>query len=505
MTASSWWLALDQGGHASRAIVFDATGQLLTQTVAPIQTHHDGLRVEHDAAALLQSLQHCLDELAQQLGADIQRIAAAGLATQRSSIVCWQRQTGLPLSPVLSWQDRRQHEWLTQFEPQRERIQSLTGLVLSPHYGASKLRWCLDHLPAVRDAHANNTLAMGPLSSYLLQGLLLERPQVVDPANASRTLLWSPASRDWVADLLTLFGVPREVLPRCVPTRHPFGHLELMHRDIRVHIPLRICTGDQAAVPYANGPLDTHCIYVNAGTGAFALLPMTTDIPHAAPLLRSTLWSDATTQVQALEGTVNGAGAALSWYAAQQHLTMDTEVAPVLRSLNRHTVGTTSLPLFINGIGGIGSPFWLPHIDSRFVGAADPLADPQHQHRQHIAAIIESIAFLLAANLIRMQQHVAVQRVLIGGGLGQCDYLCECVADLINLPVQRLAERELTAKGLAFLVADQPRLWQHESVTPSSSAAQNQFLPQANAALMTRQQRWQQLVSSPALAPLPGK
>jgi len=493
MQRERWWLTLDQGGHASRAIVFAETGQLIAQSFAPIHTHNNGLHVEHDASTLLHSLQQCLGDIAQQLGADLRHIVAAGMATQRSSIVCWNRYTGVALSPVLSWQDRRQSEWLLQFESQREQIQASTGLVLSPHYGASKLRWCLDHLDAVRTAQADHTLAMGPLSSYLLHGLLTEHPCVVDPANASRTLLWSPATRNWDDRLLTLFGIARSALPTCVPTQHDYGHLLLAQQ----RIPLRICTGDQAAVPFANGPLDTQCVYINAGTGAFALAPASTDIPNAAPLLRSVLWSDDAAQVHALEGTVNGAGSALSWYAHE----FGTDVDAVTTTLNRCVIGTGPLPLFINGVGGIGSPFWLPAIESRFVRTATA----QPSATDDIAAIVESIAFLLTANVALMQTHLpGLQRMLIGGGLAQCDYLCECLADLTGLAVQRLAERELTAKGVAFLCAGQPQNWQHESVIPLAQTTHNQFSPQHNPTLKTRQQAWLAVLSSAATTPRVG-
>src|SRR5690348_9112196 len=102
------WLALDQGGHATRALVFNSQGRQLLQAFAPISTRRDGEdRVEHDALEILDSVRTVIADISQALGGDVQRIHAAGLATQRSSIVCWDARDGAPLSPVLSWQDRR--------------------------------------------------------------------------------------------------------------------------------------------------------------------------------------------------------------------------------------------------------------------------------------------------------------------------------------------------------------------------------------------------------------
>ena len=137
-------------------------------------------------------------------------------------MACWDRNTGVALSPVISWQDRRNAEWLKQLEPRRDWIRARTGLVLTPHYGASKMRWCLDHLPAVRRAADANDLAMGPLASFIAFRLLSERPFVVDPANASRTQLWDAGDARLVGP--TAGPVRRAATRRC-PAASPAARL----------------------------------------------------------------------------------------------------------------------------------------------------------------------------------------------------------------------------------------------------------------------------------------
>ncbi len=481
------WLTLDQGGHASRAIVFDSAGRQVAHAFAPIDTRRiDAERVEHEPLDIVQSLRTVIDDVAEALGADVDRVQAAGLATQRSSIVCWHAQSGKPLSPVLSWQDRRNAALVEQLQPHRDEIQRLTGLVLSPHYGASKLRWCLEQLPVVQAAQQQAQLHMGPLSSYLLQTLLVERPHVVDPANASRTQLWSPASGDWSPQLLAWFGVPLDGLPRNVATIHEYGHLQFGPRQI----PLRVCTGDQAAVPFANGPLNTHNVYLNLGTGAFALALLSHDVEHAAPLLRSVLYSDAQQSTFALEGTVNGAASALQWLAERNAL----DVQRATQALHRAQLAHLPVPIFINGIGGVGSPYWLPQVTSQFIATST-----EHPCRDNditqLAAVVESIAFLLAANIELMRRQLpTLTHIVAGGGLSACTYLCDCLASLCGLPVMRLGERELTAKGLAYLVADRPQAWLRDSQTTP-------FIPQHNAALHARQSLWREQMA--ALQPSP--
>lgn len=465
-------LVLDQGGHASRALVFDATGRQVAQAFAPIDTQRYGSdRIEHDPTEIVASLRTVVHDVAQNLGRDVDRIVAAGLATQRSSIVCWDATNGTPLSPVLSWQDRRNNTLVETLHTERARIQRLTGLVLSPHYGASKLRWCLDQLPAVQDALNRGVLRAGPLAAFVLHALLKERPLAVDPANASRTQLWDPAMRDWAPELLEWFGVPRSILPECVPTRHAYGVLAVGAHEV----PLSICTGDQAAAPFADGALRNDTLYMNVGTGAFLLAPSEHDVGDAAPYLRSVLWSDGERVMYALEGTVNGAGSALDWL--NERIGIDTHRAA--RSMTREHVAGVVLPLFINGISGVGSPYWLSQLESQFIGDGDEVAQ--------VAAVLESIAFLAAANIAGLRQRAPIESIAIGGGLAQSNYLCECLADLSGLPVRRSGERELTAKGLAYLVAGQPTNWR-------ASVRVFSFTPQSNPELMQRYGRWRELM-----------
>lgn len=474
------WLALDQGGHASRALVFDQHGQQVAQAYAAISTQRIGNdRVEHDANEIVDSLRMVIDEVAQTLGADATHVQAAGLATQRSSVVCWNKHSGQPLSPVLSWQDRRNASLVNQLLPHQIEIQRHTGLVLSPHYGASKLRWCLDHLAEVQQAQHHGELYCGPLASYLLFALLNEHPYVVDPANASRTQLWSPASGDWADELLHWFSIPKSLLPKPVTTQFHYGSLSFANKTI----PLRICTGDQAAVPFANGSLRTNTLYVNLGTGAFILAPVEQVVTQAAPLLCSVLHSDDHSITYALEGTVNGAGSALSWWQDQT----GHDVWNSLSTLQRGSVETMAVPLFINAVGGIASPYWIHAHESKFIGVAS--SDAQ----QGLVAIIESIAFLLNANIELMRvKSPSINTIYIGGGLSACPYLSESIADLSELNIVRLSERELTGRGLAYLIAGQPQSWR-------SIPAKQTITPKTNLALQQRQKQWRSYIDALAM------
>lgn len=458
------FLAIDQGGHASRVIAFDRRGVDLAESFTPISTYRAGPgRAEHDPQEILDSIHTALEDIAQTLGSDAERVVAAGLATQRSSIVCWDKRSGKALSPVLSWQDRRNAAFVERLRADAAEIRDRTGLVLSPHYGASKLRWCLDELPAVRKAREDSRLCLGPLASYLLFSLLAEHPYVVDPANASRTQLWDPAARDWSPALAKRFGVPMELLPRSVATQFAYGTLSFAGRDI----PLRICTGDQSAAPFAFGAIDASTIYLNLGTGAFLQRAADED---DSKLLRSVSFSDEHRLVTVLEGTVNGASSALDWL--NERVGIDAHrTAHALKRAN----AVTAPPIFLNAVGGVGSPYWQSDRTSGFMSDAEEAAQVQ--------GVVESIAFLVCRNIERMNGARPAQRVLASGGLSSSDYLCECIATLSSLPVERASVREATALGLAFLIASEPTDWNPPNTFDT-------FAPESDPSLLERYRSW---------------
>ena len=465
-------LAIDQGTHASRALVFDRQGRTLASGVANISISYPQADwAEQDGNEIVKSVRVAATQALDALGPRRQDVVTAGLSSQRSSVICWDRVTGAPLSPIFSWQDRRAHAWIDELKPHADVVHRKTGLFLSPHYGASKLRWALDHLPAVRAALENQTLCWGPMASFVVFRLCAEQPFLADPQCAARTQLWNLQTQDWDPELLALFGLPAGFLPHSVPTCYAWGTLDLPGAAI----PLTAVNGDQSAAVFAFGWPEADSAYINIGTSAFVQRALTHFPGHVPRQLTGIIRDDGESRVYMVEGNVNGAGSALEWVRKAFGMEQLTNELP--QWLKR----PDEPPLFLNGIAGLGGPFWQPEFESRFVGAAEPWLKA--------VAVVESIAFLLQANMDHMNQFVpAAQRIRISGGVSLLDGLCQRLACISGLPVHRRDDPEASARGIAYLACGQPSDWNqgaHEEIFPA----------QSDSALQARYQRWRTLMA----------
>ncbi|MBK8901243.1 MAG: hypothetical protein IPM53_08675 [Anaerolineaceae bacterium] len=438
-------LAIDVGTLSVRASAYDYQGNVAVFADQPISlTQISSTRVEQDAQEIQTAVSHVMQQVMADPMVQKQGIACAGLASQRSSVVAWNRVTGEPLAPVISWQDRRAAEYLRPLASKGVAIKKKSGLFLSPHYGASKLRWMLDYCPELERPLQNHELIFGPLAAYVIYHLVEGQPCIVDHVNASRTQLMDLQKHSWSAELLQEFGVAGELLPACQPTQSFYGTLR------GTTIPLTAVNGDQNAAIHAPGKLDDGTLIVNVGTGAFVLLSTGTQLIHHPSLLASIANSSANAVSYLLEGTVNGAGAAINW-AAEQWNQPDLSQA-----LDRWLAEITAPPVFINTIGGLGSPFWRSEQNPYFLaeGAAE------HSLPAKAVAVVESILFLIAINLEAMNNTgQSVRRIRISGGLSALDGLCQRLADLTQRVVLRPEVKQATSQGIAWLAANLSQGW----------------------------------------------
>lgn len=455
-------LAIDQGTHASRALVFDGHGRTVASRQLPVALiRPQPGRAEQDPGQLLASVAQVTEAALKALTpAQRSAVNACGITTQRSTVLAW-RQDGTPLAPVLSWQDTRGAARVAALAAHADSIRRLSGLPLSAHYGASKLHWLK------RACGEREDLRLGPLAALLLHNLTGDARCQVDHSNAQRLQLLDIHTRRWSPALLDWFDVPAECLPACTPVVGDHGVLS------KHAIPVTALCGDQNAAWFGDGLPDNDTALINLGSGAF-ILAVPPGSAIAPELLTSIAMSRDSDCLYLAEATVNGAGSALQWLQQQQ---AGRDLAAQLPEwLSREL----SPPLFINSVGGLGSPWWNTRLQPVFV------PDSTGRTLAELAvAVAESILFLLQDNLSLLQQTRPLARLRVSGGLSRVDPLCQKLANLAGLPVTRSSHSEASARGAAWLAAGQPAHW------PAPDNVQL-FQPRPDSGLQTRYRQFRE-------------
>lgn len=460
----SYFLGIDQGSHSSRAVLFDEDGELVAQAVqaiAPQRPCPDC--VEYEASALLNSVETVVKRVLDQFAAENgEQVVACGIATQRSTVLAWDV-NGNALSPVLSWQDVRAQSMVQRLRPNEQAIRQLTGLPLTPFYSASKMNWLLHQAEAVKQCE-RESLRLTPLVSYLLFHLLDNKPYVIDYSNAQRTQLFDVGALTWSRRLCDWFGIDISRLPLCKPMCAKYGTLA------ETAIPVTAVCGDQNAAMFGIGNLQQGVALINIGSGAFVLREL--KYYSESPTHITGIAMANTSCVKYMrEATINGAGNALGWAENRWDVDKLADKLPEWMQV------VTDPPVFINAVGGLGTPWMRGDIESGFVGSGE------HAIAEKAVAIIESIVFMIQVNLEIMRAEEPLETIRVSGGLSNLDGLCQKLSDLSGLDVVRSHVAEASARGVAWLAAGRPERW---TVTTVDEIRPVSFTPGASEALQRR-------------------
>ncbi|HYD25392.1 MAG TPA: glycerol kinase GlpK [Croceibacterium sp.] len=435
-------LVLDEGTTSTRAMLFSAAGEPRGVAQAELTQHYPRPGwVEHDADEIWQRTLRCAGEMVERAGG-AERIAAIGITNQRETVVAWDRQSGAPLARALVWQDRRTADACAALREagHEDRVRERTGLLLDPYFSATKMRWLLDHRPAVAEAAAAGRLAFGTIESWLT--FKLTGAHVSDAANASRTLLLPLAGPSWDESLCELFGVPHAALPEVTDSAGALGTTTLFGPAI----PICGLAGDQQAATIGQGclaPGETKATY---GTGAFVLSNRGAALPRSDHrLLGTVLHQLGGERHYALEGSVFVAGSFVHWLRDSLGLIGSSAETEALARSVPDSGGVVVVP----ALSGMGAPHWRPEARGLIRGLSFATGKA-HIVRAALQAMAHQTRDLAAA----FAADGAAWRVLrIDGGMAANDWMAQDVADVTGLEVIRPHFVETTALGAAMLAA----------------------------------------------------
>ena len=439
-------MAFDQGTTSSRCILFDTDGKIASVSTRefPQLFPKEGW-VEHDPMAIWSSQIGAAVEALLQVGGQWHEVAAIGITNQRETTVVWDRKTGVPVCRAIVWQCRRTAAYCDELREAgyEDRIKQKTGLLLDPYFSATKLRWILENVEGARARAEAGELCFGTVDTWLMYQLSGGRIFATDYSNASRTLLFNIHTLDWDDELLSLFDIPRCMLPEIRPSQGVFGYSD---PDILgARIPICGVAGDQQAALFGQCCFEKGMMKNTYGTGGF-LLMNTGEKPCLTEngLLTTVAWGAEGKVMYALEGSVFVCGSAIQWLRDGLKIIDSAADSAYMAGKVPDSGGVYVVPAFT----GLGAPWWDPYARGTIVGITRATT------KYHlIRAVLESMAFQTADVIDLMQRSTGLSaaRLPVDGGASANDLLLSFQADILQCPIDRPSCIETTAFGAAML------------------------------------------------------
>ncbi len=493
MSSQKYILALDQGTTSSRAILFHQHGQPVGISQRPFeQIYPKPGWVEHRPDDIWSSQLGAARDLLRQHHLTTADIAAIGVTNQRETTIVWDRKTGQPIHNAIVWQCRRTADRCDRLRQSHHKalIQEKTGLIVDAYFSASKLEWLLDQVPQARQRAEAGDLLFGTVDSWLIWNLTGGRVHVTDVSNASRTMLFNIHTAQWDDDLLTLFNIPRSVLPVVIPSSLVIGETD--PQLFGGGIPISGVAGDQQAALFGQICTRPGLAKNTYGTGCFMLMNTGTQaVTSNHSLLTTVAWKlgESGALNYALEGSVFIAGAVMQWLRDGLQIIGNAAESDAVAQTVADTGGVYFVPAFV----GLGAPYW----DQQARGTITGLT--RGTTRAHLVrAGLESIAYQTRDVLEAMSADAGISfaQLRVDGGAASNDFLMQFQADMLNVPVIRPKSTETTAAGAAYLAGLAVAYWSDLGELHSLWEKDRMFEPSLAAdARETAYSAWKQAVA----------
>lgn len=466
-------MALDQGTTSSRCIIFDHSGAMLASAQKEFAQHYPKPGwVEHDAAEIWETTLEVARGAMAKAGLSAADIAAIGITNQRETTVVWDKETGAPVCPAIVWQCRRTAPMADALAASgwAEKIRQRTGLVPDAYFSGTKLRWILDKIPGARRGAEEGRLLFGTIDSWLIWNLTGGRAHVTDVTNASRTMLFDIRRLRWDPELLELFGIPEQMLPKVQPSSCIYGETEPALFGGK--IPVAGAAGDQQSALFGQCCFEAGDVKNTYGTGCFLLMHTGSEPVFSKNGLITTIAASGPGRIRyALEGSVFTAGAAVQWLRDEMGLISDAAASEAEARSVADTGGVYVVPAFT----GLGAPYWNQYARGTITGITRGFT-----RAQLVRATLESIAYQTCDICRAMESDAGVEltRLRVDGGAAANDLLMQFQSDLLCAEVLRPACIETTALGAAYLAGLAVGYWKDTADIRQNRQTGRVFLPE---------------------------
>jgi len=459
-------LAIDQGTTGTTTILYNQKGQLVDKAYRQFkQIYPKPGWVEHDPNEIWQTVLDTVDEL---LSRNKGKIAGIGITNQRETTILWDGKTGESVYNAIVWQCRRTAEHCEVLQEHTDLFKQKTGLPIDAYFSGTKIKWILDNVPNLDI----DNLKFGTIDTWLIWKLTNGQVHATDYTNASRTLIYNIAKKEWDDELCQIIGVPQYILPDVRKSADDYG---LVKSIVALEgVPVAGVVGDQQAALFGQRCFEPGQLKNTYGTGCFLLVNTGQEMVTSEHGLLTTLAVNGQGEpCYALEGAVFIAGAAIQWLRDELELIKDSAESERIALAVPDNAGVYLVPAFV----GLGAPHWDMHARGTIVGLT------RGSNKNHIIrAALESMAYQTHDVVHTMEKETGkkIAEIDVDGGATANNFLMQFQSDILNIPLIRPQMVETTALGAAYLAGLQTGFWKNSQELLNLERSENSYLPQMN-------------------------
>jgi glycerol kinase len=466
-------ISIDQGTSGTKALLFDARGRL-------IQRHNENHEqyypqpgwVEHNASEIFEKTIAAIDAVVKEAKITPEDVAAVSISNQRETAVVWDKVTGEPIYNAVVWQCARAIEICDELirAGYADMVREKTGLVLSPYFSASKIKWILDNVDGARKKAEEGRLAFGTIDSWLVYKFTKGKVHATDYSNASRTQLFNIKELRWDKELLSIFTIPESMAPELKSSNEIFGTMEVSCLS-GYHIPVAGILGDSHAALFGQNCFELGMAKVTYGTGSSIMMNIgKSPYDSRNSLVTSIGWAMDGVVEYVAEGNINCSGATIKWMIDDLELLEDSKSTETLAASLESNDGVYLVPAFV----GLGAPYWDSSATAMITGMT------RGTKKAHIVrATLESMAYQVKdiLDIMTAEASVTLKEIRVDGGPTRNKFLMQFQADILNTMVVVNQLEELSGIGAAYMAGLAVGLWKDKEEIKTLRIEDTAYVP----------------------------
>lgn len=437
-------IGLDVGTAGCKATAVGEDGTVLANAYRPYSLSAPGPGMaELDPDVVWRSVRAALTEAAR--GQDVCAIAVASLG---ESFICLDENDAV-LAPAMLYSDVRGADEAEEIKNaiSLEELFAITGMPLSPMYTLCKLLWARKHADYL--ARARRIMLFGDYIGYMLTG-----EAAIDYSLASRTLMFDVWGKRWAESILGRFDIDARLLSAPVESGAAVGRLRrgiAEELGLSPNVTLYAGAHDQVCAALGVGVLGPGDCVDGMGTSE-CITAFVSGQPDVSRMLSSSFCLEPYAAGGYITLAFNpAAGAAVNWYRAtierERSAACAADGRDIFAEMESECPSEPTGLLFLPHLAGAGTPHMDPF--SRGMLAGLSLSTSRGELYK---AWLEGICFEIRLNAELLADLGSdIRRLVCAGGLSKSDMLMQVKADIMGIPVIRLAQKESGTMGLAML------------------------------------------------------